>query len=185
MPIYALDDEVPHVDPSAFVHPEATLIGEVHLGAHSSVWPGVVIRADNGPVYIGARTSIQDGTVIHTQPGNPTRVGDDCTVGHLVHLEGCLVEDHVLVGSGSMVLGSAVCRTVSLVGAGAVVTPRMEVPSHAMALGVPAKLRLDVVTMEMVAGNVQGYLRHSVQHRTQMRRVSFEEATRRAPERGF
>ena len=184
MPIYALDDEVPHIDPTAFVHPDAVLIGEVHIGALSSIWPTAVIRADNGPIFIGARTSIQDGTVIHTMPGNPTRIGDACTIGHLVHLEGCVLEDHVLVGSGAMVLSQAICRSTSLIGAGAVVTPRTEVPSYAMALGVPATMRLDVVTRAMVDGNVQGYLRHSVQHRTQMRRITVQEATVRAPRRG-
>src|SRR3984885_2564093 len=122
MTLYALHEERPRIHPDAYVHPEAVLIGEVRLGPGSSVWPGAVIRADNGPIVIGARTSIQDGTVIHTQPMNPTQIGSNCVIGHLVHLEGCVIEDWVLVGSGAIVLERAICRSPSLVGAGAVVS---------------------------------------------------------------
>jgi carbonic anhydrase/acetyltransferase-like protein (isoleucine patch superfamily) len=175
MPIYALGDERARLHPSAFVHPDAVVIGEVHLGALSSVWPSAVIRADNGPIVIGARTSIQDGAVLHTQPHNRTRVGDDCTIGHLAHLEGCVLEDVVLIGTGAIVLEEVVCRTVSFVAAGALVTPRTEVPSGAMAVGVPARLRLDAVRPDMITGYAGAYRRHLLQHRDSMRLVGVEE----------
>ncbi len=175
MPIYALGDERARIHPSAFVHPDAVVIGEVHLGAESSVWPCAVIRADNGPIVIGARTSIQDGAVLHTQPHNRTRVGDDCTVGHLAHLEGCVLEDVVLIGTGAIVLEQVVCRTVSFVAAGALVAPRTEVPSRAMAVGVPARLRLGAVKPEMITGYAGAYRRHLLQHRDGMRPVDVEE----------
>jgi len=165
MPLYALEGERPRIHPRAYVHPDAVLIGPVLLAEEATVWPGVVIRADNGPIRIGARSSVQDGTVIHTQPHNPTSIGNDCVIGHLVHLEGCTIEDDVLVGSGAVVLEEAVCRAVSFVAAGALVPPRMEVPSRAMAIGVPARLREGTVTKAMVAGNVQAYLHHLRQHR--------------------
>ena len=104
MTLYAIGEERPRIHPDAYVHPEAVLIGEVRLGPGSSVWPGAVLRADNGPIVIGARTSVQDGAVIHTQAVRQTRIGDDCVIGHLVHLEGCIIEDAVLIGSGSVVL---------------------------------------------------------------------------------
>src|ERR1700684_446762 len=110
MTLYALDGERPRIHPEAYVHPQAVLIGEVRLGPRSSVWPGVIIRADNGPIVIGARTSVQDGAVIHTQAVNQTRIGDDCVIGHLVHLEGCIIEDAVLIGSGSVVLEGVIFR---------------------------------------------------------------------------
>ncbi len=175
MVLYALGDARPRIHPDAYVHPEAVLIGEVCLGPYASAWPGVVIRADNGPIVIGARTSIQDGTVIHTQPHNPTRIGADCVIGHLVHLEGCLIEDWVLVGSGAVVLERAACRTPSLVGAGAVVSPGTEIPSGAMALGVPARIRPDTVSQSTVAGNVTSYLRHVAQHRDGSREVALRD----------
>ena len=121
------------------------------------MWPGAVIRADNGPIAIGARTSIQDGAVIHTQAVRQTRIGDDCVIGHLVHLEGCIIEDAVLIGSGSVVLEGVICRSGSLVGAGAVVSPGTEVPAGAMALGVPARIRPGTVTRDSVRINAEAY----------------------------
>src|ERR1700728_40349 len=149
MTLYALRAERPRIHPHAYIHPEAVLIGEVVLGPGSSVWPGAVIRADNGPITIGARTSVQDGAVVHTQALKQTLIGDDCVIGHLVHLEGCVLEDLVLIGSGAVVLEGVICRSGSLVGAGAVVPPGMEVPSGAMALGVPARIRPGSATAEL------------------------------------
>jgi carbonic anhydrase/acetyltransferase-like protein (isoleucine patch superfamily) len=176
MTLYALGDERPRIHPDAYIHPEAVLIGEVHLGAGSSVWPGVTIRADNGPIVIGARTSVQDGAVIHTQLVRQTRIGDDCVIGHLVHLEGCVIEDAVLIGSGSVVLEGATCRSGSLVGAGAVVSPGTEVPPGAMALGVPARIREGGVTAELVRINADAYSsRHLPQHRDGSQEVALAE----------
>jgi carbonic anhydrase/acetyltransferase-like protein (isoleucine patch superfamily) len=139
--VYALGDRVPVIHPSAYVHPDAVVIGSVHIGPESSVWPGAVLRGDDGEIHIGARTSIQDGCVLHCAPGLPTVVGDECVIGHIVHLEGCTIEDRSLVGNGAVVLHLAVVRTGALVGSNAVVTNAMEVPSGHMALGIPAKIR--------------------------------------------
>ena len=108
MAIYRLGDLVPVIDPEAYVHPDAVVIGDVTLGAEASVWPGAVLRGDYGTITVGARTSVQDGTVIHAGPGFPTLVGAGCVIGHLAHLEGCVLEDECLVGSGSVVLHHAV-----------------------------------------------------------------------------
>jgi carbonic anhydrase/acetyltransferase-like protein (isoleucine patch superfamily) len=176
MTLYALGDERPRIHPDAYVHPEAVLIGEVRIGPGSSVWPGVVIRADNGPIVIGARTSVQDGAVVHTQLMRQTRVGDDCVIGHLAHLEGCILEDLVLIGSGAVVLEGALCRSGSLIGAGAVVSPGTEVPAGAMALGVPARIRENAVSPESVRVNADAYSsRHLPQHRDGSHEVSLAE----------
>ena len=171
MAIYALGDQVPQIHPDAYVHPDAVLIGSVVLGAEASVWPCAVIRADESPIVIGARTSIQDGTVIHTTDPARTRVGADCVIGHLVHLEGCVIEDGCLVGSNSVVLHHAIVRTGALVGAGAVVSGGVEVPSGAMALGIPAKLRLDSVTPEMISEGALSYIHRSARYRRELRRI--------------
>jgi carbonic anhydrase/acetyltransferase-like protein (isoleucine patch superfamily) len=176
MTLYALGDERPRIHPDAYIHPEAVLIGEVRLGPGSSIWPGAVIRADNGPIVIGARTSIQDGAVIHTQTERHTRIGDDCVIGHLAHLEGCLIEDFVLIGSGAVVLEGVACRSGCLVGAGAVVSPGTEVPSGAMALGVPARIREGAVSKESVRVNAEAYSsRHLPQHRNGSHVVALED----------
>ena len=137
MAIYALGDVEPRIHPSAYIHPDAVVIGDVEIGPESTVWPTAVLRGDEGPIRIGARTSIQDGSVVHVTAEHPTTVGDGCVIGHIVHLEGCTIESGSLVGSGSVVLHRAVVRSGSLVGANAVVTNDMEVPAGAMALGVP------------------------------------------------
>src|SRR6516225_4135855 len=145
MALYALGPVEPQIDPDAFVHPDCTIIGNVVIAAGSTIWPQAVLRGDQSRITIGARTSVQDGAVIHCTRELETTVGADCTIGHLAHLEGCIVEDGALVGTGSIVLHRAIVRSGALVGAGAVVPNGMEVPSGAMALGVPAQLRLDTV----------------------------------------
>ncbi|NDI19314.1 MAG: gamma carbonic anhydrase family protein, partial [Actinobacteria bacterium] len=108
MPLYALGDLVPQVDPTAFVHPDAVVIGDVRIGPQSTIWPGAVLRGDDGHIVIGARTSIQDNTVVHTTPQQPTIVGDDCVIGHIAHLEACTIHDGAQVSSGAVVLHRAV-----------------------------------------------------------------------------
>lgn len=141
MAVYALGDLVPSIDPSAYVSPEAVVIGNVVLGPESSIWPGAVLRGDHGRIEVGARTSIQDGSVLHTTEDWPTVVGDECVVGHLVHLEGCTIGDRCLIGSGSIVMNRVTVERESIVGAAALVSEDTVVPTGHMALGVPAKLR--------------------------------------------
>lgn len=171
MAVYALGDRTPQISPEAYVHPDATVIGDVRIGAGASVWPRAVLRGDYGTITIGERTSIQDGTVVHATADKPTTIGADCVVGHLAHLEGCTVEDDCLVGSGSVVLHDAVVRTGALVGAGAVVSDRVEVPSRAMALGVPAKMRLDAVPEGVVQLGADMYVENAARYRTELRRL--------------
>ncbi len=172
MPIYALGDLEPAIDPTAYVHPDAVVIGEVTIGPESSVWPGAVLRGDPGGIVIGARTSIQDGTVVHTTPLTPTRVGDECVIGHLVHLEGCTIGNGALVGSGAIVLNGAVLEDECLVGAGALVPGNLTVPSRAMALGVPASLKLDAVRPEAhIRLGMEIYRERGRTYREQLRRI--------------
>src|SRR3954462_14247328 len=139
MAVYALGDRLPKIDSSAFVHPDAVIIGDVTIGPESTVWPHAVLRGEYGEIVIGAQTSVQDGTVVHATEEHPTRIGDRCVIRHLAHLEGCTIEDDSLVGSNSVVLHRAVVRSGALVGAGAVVPDDTEVPAGAVALGVPAQ----------------------------------------------
>jgi carbonic anhydrase/acetyltransferase-like protein (isoleucine patch superfamily) len=171
MPVYALGERVPQIHPDAYVHPDAVVIGSVVIGPESSVWPSAVLRGDDGDIRIGARTSVQDGSVIHCTPDFPTIIGDESVIGHMVHLEGCTVEDRALVGNGSVVLHRALIRTGSLVGSNAVVPGGMEVPSGAMALGVPAKLREGVVRPEMIRMPMQTYVDRIAVYRAGLRRV--------------
>ena len=171
MAVYAIGDAVPEIHPEAYIHPAATVIGQVTVGAGSTVWPGAVLRGDYGRITIGERTSIQDGTVVHATESLPTVIGSDCVIGHIAHLEGCVVEDGCLIGSGSVVLHKAVVRTGALVGAGAVVNNNVEVPSRAMALGVPAKIRPDAVTPGSFDDAVARYVANGVRYRKELRQI--------------
>ena len=171
MAIYALGDRVPRIDESAFVHPDAVVIGDVVIGEEASIWPGAVLRGDYGHIEIGARTSIQDGSVVHATAELATIVGSDCVIGHIVHLEGCTIESDALVGSGSVVLHRAIVRSHALVGANAVVPNGMEVPSFAMALGVPAQLREGAVRQGSFAMAVAGYVANAKRYKADLRRV--------------
>lgn len=174
MAVYALGDRVPIIDPTAFVHPDAVVIGAVTIGPESSVWPQAVLRGDFGAITVGARTSIQDGSVIHATARLATHIGDDCIIGHLVHMECCTIEDRALVGSGSVVLHRAVVRRDALVAAAALVPNDTEVPSRAIALGVPAKLRLDAVSDAQIDDNRQnaaGYVANGQRYLRELRRV--------------
>lgn len=136
--IEALGELVPRIDPTAWVHPAATIIGDVEVGAHSSIWPGAVLRGDFGAIRVGARTSVQDNAVIHSGPNALTVVGDDCIVAHLAFIEMAVVEDACLIGVGAHVLPGAHLRSGSVAASGAVLARGLEVPSGHRAQGVPA-----------------------------------------------
>ena len=141
MAIYALGDQVPNIHETAFVHPDAVIIGSVEIGAESTIWPVAVLRGDDGYIKIGARTSIQDNTVIHTTPQDPTIVGDDCVIGHIVHLECCIIENGAQVSSGAVVLHRERVGTGAIVAANAVVLNDQVVPPGALAVGAPAVIK--------------------------------------------
>jgi len=169
--IYALGDLEPTISSDAFIHPEATIIGSVTIGAESSVWPGAVLRGDGGDILIGDRTSVQDNAVLHTTPNWPTTVGNDCVLGHLIHLEGCTIENEVLVGNASMVLHRCIVRSGSIVAANAVVLNDTEVPSGSIAVGTPATIKEGRARREDIISGGEEYRRRAAQYRTALRRL--------------
>jgi len=172
VPIYALGATEPTIDPEAFVHPDAVVIGAVTIGSEASIWPGAVLRGDFGTITVGARSSVQDGTVIHAGPGLPTWIGSGCVVGHLAHLEGCTIEDDALVGSGSVVLHHAVVERGATVGANAVVPNRMLVPAGALAVGVPASIRPGASSLPMIRISAEQYVANARRYRQELRVVA-------------
>lgn len=179
MAIYAIGDRVPEIHETAYIHPEATIIGSAVIGPDASVWPHAVIRADDNVISVGEGTSIQDGAVLHCTPVHATTVGNFVTVGHLAHLEGCRVHDRALIGTGSVVLHDAVIGEHALVGAAAMVPGGVEVPRCAMALGVPAKIREDAVEEGHSDLNVATYVERGRLFGASLRRVDRPEAQRR------
>lgn len=131
---------MPAIHPTAFVHEQAIVIGNVTLGARVSVWPTAVIRGDSDSIVIGDESNVQDGTVIHVDHGVPTTIGKRVAIGHRAIVHGSTIEDDCLIGMGSILLNGVYVGTGSIVGAGAVCTEGMRIPPNSLALGVPARV---------------------------------------------
>lgn len=168
---YALGDLTPTIDPTAFVHPDAVVIGAVVIGPGSSIWPGAVLRGDSNTITVGARTSIQDGAIIHCTRSEPTVIGDEVVVGHLAHMEGCSIGDGALVGSGAVVLPRATIGAGALVAAGAVVPNDVEVPPRALARGVPARIIEEAAPQDVIRESVDTYVHNARWYRESLRRI--------------
>lgn len=154
----------PQIDPSAYVHPSAVIIGRVTIGKEASIWPNTVIRGDDGEIVIGARSSIQDGTVIHTTIDlSRTVIGDCVTVGHRVVLHGCIVPAHCIIGMGSILLDNAEVESHCIIGAGSVLTARKRIPAGSMAFGNPCRVirPLDPSELDWVEFSWQRYVENA------------------------
>lgn len=134
----------PSIADSAYIDEEAVVIGEVEIGAETSVWPGVVIRADGGPIRIGERTSIQDNTVVHVSPDGEAEIGDECTVGHGAVIHGKRVGDKVLVGMNATILERAEVGDESIIAANSLVSEGMEVPERSFIAGTPGEIKKEI-----------------------------------------
>lgn len=169
MPIYALGNQIPDIHETAFVHPDAVVIGSVTIGEESSIWPGAVLRGDDGTITIGARTSIQDGTVVHTTPMSPTVVGDDCVIGHVAHLEGCRIANGAQVSSGAVVLHNATVGTGAIVAANSVVLNNTEVPEGALAVGAPVTIKEGRARRQDIEFAAMAYVQKARRFRSDLR----------------
>jgi len=170
--IYALDDDEPDIHELAYVAPDAVVIGRVTIGPEASVWPGAVLRGDHGTITVGARTSVQDGTVVHCTARWPTVIGADCVVGHNAHLEGCVVEDGCLIGSGSVTLNRVVVGAGSIVAAAALVPEGFVVPPGSLVAGVPATIKRSGIDASWAQESVRHYVETAREHRKGLRRLS-------------
>ena len=155
------------IHPTAFIHPQAVVLGDVTLGARVSVWPTAVLRGDSDRIAVGDESNVQDGSVLHADSGLPALVGARVAIGHRAIVHGAVVEDGCLIGMGSVVLNGARVGAGSIIGAGAVVTEGMQIPPRSLVLGVPARV-VKPVTPEMTArvtATVDAYLELQAQHR--------------------
>src|SRR6476620_9316069 len=136
--ILPFNNKIPKVSESAFIAPDATIIGDVELGEHASVWFGSILRADVNHIRIGDRTNIQDGTIIHvSSKDHPTVLEENITLGHRATLRGCYVESGCLIGIGSILLDGSTIGKNSLVAAGCLVTPNTLIPPGSLVMGSP------------------------------------------------
>ncbi|HQQ68840.1 MAG TPA: gamma carbonic anhydrase family protein [Alicycliphilus sp.] len=174
MTIYKIGDAMPEIHETAYVAAEATITGNVKLGAHTSVWPGAAIRADNDAISIGDRSNVQEGAILHVDPGKPLTIGDGVTIGHQAMLHGCAIGAGSLIGIQAVVLNGAVIGRNCLVGAGALVTENKTFPDGSLIMGTPARLvrALTPQAMEELRTNAETYVRHAENYRQNLEIVS-------------
>lgn len=175
MPLYELDGLRPEFEDedSNWIAPDATVVGNVHIGQDVGIWFGVVIRGDNERIAIGAGSNIQEHTVMHTDLGYPLTIGEGCTIGHRAMLHGCTIGDNSLIGMGAIVLNGAKIGKNSLVGAGALVTEGKVFPDNSLIMGVPAKVArtLDDAAIAGLRASAQGYVANAKRFRKGLKKV--------------
>ena len=174
MSIYQLDESVPVIDASAWVADSAQVIGNVRIGAGSSVWFGVIARGDTDAITIGAGSNIQDNSVLHADPGMPLIIGSNVSVGHQVMLHGCTIGDGSLIGIQAVVLNGAKIGKNCLVGAGALVTEGKEFPDGTLIFGSPAKAVKQLLP-EQIAGlalTAEHYVDNARRYRAGLKKIA-------------
>jgi len=173
MPIYQLGDDTPIIPASAYVAPEATLIGKVILGENASVWPGAVLRGDNEALAIGNGSNVQDNAVLHADPGFPLTVGENVTIGHQAMLHGCTIGDGSLIGIQALVMNGAVIGKDCLVGAGALIPEGKTYGERKLILGSPAKVirELSDEDIEKMHRAAAGYVMRKEMYKLKLKRI--------------
>jgi len=171
--IYALNDMAPRIHPTAWIAPNATLIGNVVVGANASVWFGAVMRGDNEEIAIGDGSNVQENCVLHTDMGYPLRVGANCTVGHKAMLHGCVIADGSLIGMGATLLNGARVGAGCLIGACALVTEGKVIPDGSLVMGSPGKVvrALDAEAQARLLVSASGYQTNARRFRDGLRAV--------------
>jgi len=158
--IYDFKDQTPKLDPNSWVAPNAVVIGNVELKKDANVWFNATLRGDIEPITVGEGSNIQDGSVIHTDPGCPATIGNNVTVGHLVMLHGCKIEDDCLIGIGSTILNKAKIGKNSIIGANSLITENKVIPERSLVIGSPGKIVRQVTEEEIkhIKENAQHYV---------------------------
>lgn len=173
MPLYQYGDRVPSVHDSAFVAPNASVIGSVVLSENVSVWFGATLRGDNYTITLGKSSNVQEGAVLHTDPGLPLTVGENVTIGHQAMLHGCTIGDGSLIGIQAIILNGATIGNSCLIGAGAVVTERKTFPDRSLILGSPARV-VRTLSDEEVANLLkaaEGYVERRAQFLSKLKEI--------------
>jgi carbonic anhydrase/acetyltransferase-like protein (isoleucine patch superfamily) len=155
---------MPRVAPDAYVDASAQVIGDVEIGAESSVWMNVVIRGDVNRIRIGRRTNIQDGTVVHVmRETHPTTIRDEVTIGHGAIVHGCAIADRVLVGMGAILLNGVDVGSDTIVAAGTLLPEGTAVPPRSLVMGSPGKVRRPLTDEEVAS--IRWYAENYVRYR--------------------
>ncbi|TCL09440.1 carbonic anhydrase/acetyltransferase-like protein (isoleucine patch superfamily) [Shimia isoporae] len=173
MPLYELDGVSPQKDDSAWIAPDANVIGNVVLEPDTSIWFGCTLRGDNETITIGAGSNVQENTVMHTDPGYALTIGTNCTIGHKAMLHGCTIGDGSLIGMGATVLNGAKIGRNCLIGAGALITEGKEIPDGSLVMGAPGKVvrQLDEAAIMGLQMSAQHYQQNAKRFATGLRPV--------------
>ncbi len=174
MAVYRLGDLSPQLHEKSWVAPSASVIGNVTLAEHASVWFGAVLRGDNDPITVGARSNIQDNSVLHTDPGVPLNIGEGVIVGHRVMLHGCTIGDNSLIGIGATVLNHVKIGKNCIIGAHALITEGKEIPDNSMVIGAPGKVvkTLNENQVAMLRLNAEIYVKNADRFAKDLERLS-------------
>jgi carbonic anhydrase/acetyltransferase-like protein (isoleucine patch superfamily) len=166
--IYDFEDHTPELHPNSWIAPNAVIIGKVELKKDSNIWFNVTLRGDVEPITIGEGSNVQDGSVIHSDPGCPVIIGKNVTIGHLVMLHGCVIEDDCLIGIGSTILNKAKIGKNSIIGANALVTENKVIPERSLVLGSPGKIVRQVTEKEIedIKENGRHYIENYKKYKT-------------------
>src|SRR3954469_19498743 len=158
---------MPTIDPTAFIHAAAIVLGDVTLGARVSVWPTAVIRGDTDTITIGDDSNVQDGTIVHVDHGVPTKIGKRVAIGHRAIVHGSTIEDDCLIAMGAILLNGVHVGTGSIVGAGAMCPEGMQIPPNSLAIGIPARVVRQTTDAERdrIGKTVAAYLELQRAHR--------------------
>ena len=173
MAIFKIGTHTPDVDASAYVTDSASVIGNVHLAANTSVWFGAALRGDNELISIGEGSNVQECAVLHTDMGYPLIVGKNVTIGHQAMLHGCTVGDGSLIGIQAVVLDGAVIGKNCLVAAGALVTSGKEFPDNSLIMGSPAKAVRELTQEQIndIQRGVQTYIERAAYFKQELKRI--------------
>ncbi len=173
MPVYSIGDKRPQIADSAWIAPNATVIGDVRLGRNVGIWWNAVLRGDNDPISIGENSNIQDGSVLHTDIGVPLAIAANVTVGHIVMLHGCTIGEGSLIGIGAIVLNRAVIGRECLIGAGSLIPEGKSIPERSLVMGSPGRIvrQLTDEDIARMRASAEHYVEHLQHYSSQLTRL--------------
>lgn len=158
----------PEIHETAFIAPSADVIGDVVIGAHSSIWFQVVVRGDVNWIKIGSRTNVQDHSMLHvTRKKHPLKIGDEVTIGHRAMIHGCTIGNRVLIGMGAILLDGCEIGDDCIIGAGALVSQGKKIPPGSLVMGMPGKVAREISPEEraFLPQSAQNYVNDSTEYK--------------------
>mgnify|MGYP000932258553 FL=1 len=171
MAVFSLQHRTPTIGENVWIAHNATVVGDVTLGAHCSIWFGATLRGDNDPIWIGEGSNVQDGAILHTDEGVPLRVGAHVSIGHMAMLHGCTIGDSTLIGINAVVLNRAVVGKHCLIGANTLIPEGKVIPDRSLVVGTPGRIIRELTDEEIARhlGNARHYMQNAALYRDSLK----------------